>query len=53
MCSACVLVVAIVLVGSCLREGTRMEKLEGFGDVFLTRSNLEARVVVGVVVVGL
>ena len=40
--------VAIVLVGSCLREGTRMEKLEGFGDVFLTRSNLETRVVVSV-----
>ena len=41
--------VAIVLVGSCLREGTRMEKLEGFGDVFLTISNLETRVLLGVV----
>ena len=40
--------VAIVLVDSCLREGTRMEKLEGFGDVFLTIDNLETRVVVRV-----
>ena len=43
-----VLVVAIVLVGSCLREGTRMETLEGFGYVFLTIGNLETILVVGV-----